>query len=318
MAIVPFGPQHLEAAAQLVADEAAALRQAVPVLPDAWEDPSNVSRALARLLERGSGIAIDDDGELVAFQMAMLLDGHGGRWAYTPDIGHAAVGRHASRLRETLYSQLAPDWLRAACPEHAMTIPAHDVETQEAMARLGFGQYVIDLVGSLDPLAAGPMPEGVDVRRAAVADAVAVAELEAALVRHLQASPIFMRAGSAPSPEVERKILADPDTATILAERDGRAVAYVRIGPCAQDIAMLVRDPSTASVTRAFTREELRGTGIATHVLDAAITWAREAGYARWGVDHESANREAGRFWGRHGTVAAVSMSRRLPPGLVV
>jgi GNAT superfamily N-acetyltransferase len=318
MAIVPFGPQHLDAAAQLVADEVVALRDAVPVLPDVWEDPETVAPALQRLVERGAGLAVEDDGELVAFQAAMTLDGHGGRWAYTPDIAHAAVGRHAQRLRETLYAQLAPGWLRAACPEHAITIPAHDTATQATMARLGFGEYVIDLVGPLDPLVVGPLPEGVTIRRAVVADAVAVAELEGALVRHLQASPIFLRAGAAPSPEVERKLLADEDTATIIAERDGQAVSYVRIGPCAQDVAMLVRDLSTASVTRAFTREELRGTGLATHVLDAAITWAREAGYARWAVDHESANREAGRFWSRHAIPAAVSMSRRLPSGLVV
>lgn len=317
MAIVPFGPQHVDAAAQLVADEVMALRRAVPVLPDAWEAPSAVARAISRILERGAGLAIEDDGELVAFQAAMTLDGHGGRWAYTPDTGHAAAGRYAQRLRERLYAELAPEWLRAASPEHAITIPAHDVETQATMARLGFGQYVVDLAGSLEPLRAGSLPEGVAIRRALAADAAAVADLDAALLRHLRASPIFLRAGTAASPEVVRQTLADPETATFLAERDGRAVAYLRIGPCAQDVAMVVRDPSTASVTRAFTREELRGTGIATHVLDAAIAWARERGYARWAVDHESANREAGRFWARHASPVAVSMSRRLPSGLV-
>ena len=318
MAIVTLGPQHVEEAARLVADEVVALRQLVPILPDAWEDPAVVARAIGQLVDRGGGLAVEDDGELVAFQAAITLDGHGGRWAYTPDIAHAAPGPHGTRLRERLYTELAPEWLRAACPEHAITIPAHDLDTQATMARLGFGQYLIDLAGSLEPLDAGPLPDGVSIRRATAADAVAIAELGAALLRHLRASPIFLRAGTAPSPEVERGMLADPETATILAERDGRAVAYVRIGPCAQDVAMMVRDPSTASVTRAFTHEELRGTGIATHVLDAAIAWAREAGYARWAVDHESANREAGRFWARHATPVAVSMSRRLPPGLAV
>jgi GNAT superfamily N-acetyltransferase len=318
MAIIPFGPQHIDVAAQLVTHEVIELRRAVRALPAGWEDPETVAHALRRLLERGAGLAVEDDGELVAFQAAMTLDGHGGRWAFTPDIAHAAVGRHGQRLRERLYAELAPTWLRAACPEHAITIPAHDVETQATMARLGFGQYVIDLVGGLEPLDAGALPEGVTIRRADPADAAAVAELDAALLRHLRASPIFLRPGPAPSPEVARRDLADRASATILGERDGRAVAYVRIGPCAEDVAMLVRDPSTASVTAAFTREELRGTGIASHLLDAAIAWAREAGYARWAVDHESANREAGRFWARHATPAAISMSRRLPSGLAI
>ena len=318
MAIVPLTPEHVPAAARLVAQGMADLRRSVPVLPAAWQDPGTCARALARLVDRGAGLAVEDDGELVAFQAAITLDGHGGRWAYTPDIGHAATGPHAARLRERLYADLAPDWLRSACPEHAITIPAHDTETQAVMARLGFGQYVVDLVGTLDPLEAGPLPAGVAIRRAGPADAAAVADLDAALRRHLQTSPIFLRPGPAPSPEVARRDLADASMATLLAERDGRAIAYLRIGPCAQDVAMVVRDASTASVTAAFTREELRGLDVATHLLDAAIAWASEAGYTRWAVDHESANREGGRFWARHATPAAISMSRRLPSGLVV
>jgi len=317
MGIVNLGPQHVPAAARLVTDGLAGLRRTLPVLPDAWEDPAVVAKAVARLVDRGAGLGVEDDGELVAFQAAVILDGHGGRWAYTPDIGHATSGPAGTRLRERLYAELAEGWVRAACPEHAITIPAHDLETQRAMARLGFGDYVIDLVGRLDPIDAGPLPEGVTARRAGPDDATAVAELDAALRLHLQASPVFLRPGPSPAPEVVRRELADPATAVLLAERNGRAVAHLRIGPCAQDVAMVVRDPSTASVTAAFTRVELRGTAIASHLLDKALAWAREAGYARWAVDHESANREGGRFWARHATPAAVSMSRRLPPGLV-
>ena len=317
MAIVALGPRHVAAAARLVADGIADLRRAVPVLPAAWEDRAVVARAVGRLVERGAGLAVEDDGELVAFQAAVVLDGHGSRWAYTPDIGHAASGPAAVRLRERLYAELAESWLRAACPEHVITIPAHDAATQVAMARLGFGQYLIDLVGRLDPIDAGPLPQDVSIRRAGPEDAPAVADLDAALWRHLASSPIFLRPTRAPSSELVRRDLGDEATAVILAERDGHAVAHLRIGPCATDVAMLVRDPSTASVTAAFTREELRGTSIASHLLDAALAWAREAGYARWAVDHESANREGGRFWSRHAMPVAVSMSRRLPMGLV-
>ncbi len=317
MSIVSLGPKHVEAAARLVAQGVGGLRRVEPLVPEAWEDPAAVARAVARLVEQGAGLAVEDDGELVAFQAAVILDGHGGRWAYTPDVGHAALGPSSSRLRERLYTQLADGWLRAACPEHAITIPAHDAETQATMARLGFGLYVIDLIGPLNPIDAGPLPEGVTIRRAGPDDAAAVADLDAALWRHLGASPIFLRPARALSPELVRRDLGDSATAVMLAERGGRAVAHLRIGPCSTDVAMLVRDPSTASVTAAFTREELRGTSIASHLLDAALAWARERGYARWAVDHESANREGGRFFVRHATPVAVSMSRRLPPGLV-
>jgi GNAT superfamily N-acetyltransferase len=317
MTIVALGPEHVADAAGLVAADIVRLRRALPELPAAWEDRATVGRAVARLVDRGAGLAVVDDGELVAFQAAITLDGHGGRWALTPDIGHAAPGPLGIRLRERLYAALAETWLRAACPEHVITILADDMGARVAMAQLGFGDHVVDLIGGLDPLPLDPLPAGVTLRRAGPADAAAVAELEAALRRHLQASPVFLRTGPAPAPEVGRRLLEDPGTATFLAERDGRALAFLRIGACATDVAMLVRDPGTASVTAAYTRPEVRGGGIASSLLDAALAWAREAGYLRWAVDHESANREAARFWARHARPAAVSMARRLPPGLV-
>ncbi|HYO43923.1 MAG TPA: GNAT family N-acetyltransferase, partial [Candidatus Limnocylindrales bacterium] len=114
--------------------------------------------------------------------------------------------------------------------------------------------------------------------------------------------------------EIHRRRLEDEASATFLARRDGAAVAFLRIGPCATDVAMVVRDPGTASVTGAFTRPELRGLEVSSGLLAAAVDWARGAGYVRWAVDHESANLEASRFWARHASPVAISLSRRLPP----
>ena len=317
MTVVPFGHAHVLPAARLVANGVARLRRSVPALPDAWSDPGSVARVITGLVDRGGGLAVLDDGDLVAFQAAVVLDGHGGRWAYTPDFGHASRGRAGPRLRERLYADLAEGWIRDACPEHVVTVLADDRLALATFAELGFGHVVIDLMRDASPVDADPLPGGVEIRRAAAADAGAVAELDAGLRRHLRASPVFLRLGAAPSPELHRRQIEDPAAATFLAERDGRAIAFLRIGPCATDVAAVVRDPGTASITAAYTRPELRGAGIASALTAAAIDWARAAGYVRCAVDHESATRQAARFWARHFTPVAISVARRLPPGTV-
>ena len=164
------------------------------------------------------------------------------------------------------------------------------------------------------PSTAGPLPEGVTIRRALPADAGRVVDLDAGLRRHLEASPVFLRLGPQSPLEVHRRRLEDPAAATFVAERDGALVAFLRIGPCATDVATIVRDTGTASVTAAFTRPEVRGSEVASHLLAAAVDWAHGEGYERWAVDHESANGEAARFWARHATPVAISLSRRLAP----
>lgn len=315
--LVPFTHEHVPPAAALVAADVDRLRRHVAPVPPAWADPAHVARVLARLVDHGTGLAAIDDGHLVAFQSAVTIDGRGGRWSYTSDVGHVAPHDPEGRLRTRLYAALADGWLRGACTEHVISVPADDEVALATYARLGFGQHVIDLMAPLAPIERGPLAAGVTLRRAGPADAAAVAELDGRLRHHLEASPVFVRPGTPPAVEVGRERLADPAIATFVAERDRAAVAFLRIGPCAMDGATIVRDPETASVTAAFTRPEVRGRDIGSHLLAAAVAWAESEGYRRWAVDHEAANSEAYRFWARHATAVTVSMSRRLAPSLI-
>ncbi|HEX5828114.1 MAG TPA: GNAT family N-acetyltransferase, partial [Candidatus Limnocylindrales bacterium] len=213
-----------------------------------------------------------------------------------------------------LYAALAERWVREACVEHVVTVLADDDVALAAFGRLGFAPHVVDLVRDLSPVTGAALPPGGEVRRAVPGDTPAVGELHAGLVQHLRASPVFLRIPGAPAAEIQRRRIADPDGAVFLATVDDRPVAFLRIGPSADDVATIVRDPGTASITNAFTVPGLRGAGIGSALLAEAVAWAREAGYVRVGVDHEAANREAGRFWGRHATPVAISLARRLPP----
>lgn len=318
--ITTLEPAHVAPAAALVAARYAHLRERLPVLPEGWAAEATLARIIGELVARGSGAAATRDGALIGFQGATVVDGHGGRWAYTPDVGHATAplpAVDARRVVESLYTRLADGWVAAACLEHVVTIMADDTNALETLGRIGFGQSVIDLVRDLSPVVGCRPVPGIRVRRAAPADAASISELELGLRSHLSASPVFLRPAAATSPELQRVTLADPGTATFLAEEDGRPVAFLRIGPSATDVATIVRDPGTASITAAFTATGRRGDGIATCLLDAALGWAREAGYQRAAADHESANGEATRFWARHCSPAAISLVRRLPPRAV-
>jgi GNAT superfamily N-acetyltransferase len=314
LVIAPLSPDHVPDVAALVATRVRMLRTSVPAVPATWEDETVVARLVLELALRGTGCVALRDGTPMGFQAGTMIDGHGARWAYTPDLGHAASGATRGRVISALYASLAEGWIRDACLEHVVTVFADDIETIEAYGRLGFGRTVVDLVRDLSPVRGARFEPGVTVRRAGTADTPAVHLLDLGLRRHLLASPIFRRLGPQRSPELERHLLADTAAATFLAEADGKPVAFLRIGPSATDVATIVRDPGTASVTAAFTVPELRGEGVATALLSAAHGWARDAGYARIAVDHESANGDAERFWMRHFVPVAYGLTRRLAP----
>ncbi len=107
MTVVALANAHVLPAAEHVVTGVARLRRRVPALPEAWTDPAHVAKVVAGLADRGGGLVALDDGEVAAFQAAILLDGRGGRFAYTPDVGHAAPPDPAGRVRARLYAQLA-------------------------------------------------------------------------------------------------------------------------------------------------------------------------------------------------------------------
>jgi GNAT superfamily N-acetyltransferase len=73
---------------------------------------------------------------------------------------------------------------------------------------------------------------------------------------------------------------------------------------------MLIEDEKTTSIVSAFTREEARGGGIATALLNRALDWGREQGYARCAVDWEPMNVLASRFWLRYFQPVSYALER--------
>ena len=219
---------------------------------------------------------------------------------------------------EDLVAHAGRTWVGRGARTHAVSVPIDEALIRDTLAWLGYGIVVIDALRGLDdpalPAARASAPPGVRVRRAGPDDLPAVLPLDRGLRRHLLDAPTFLVLQRPQDPDALAARLADPDVATFVAEVDGVAVAVLRVGPPADDVAFLVRDPDTASINLAFTRAEHRGGGVAAALLGAAEAWARERGAVRLGVDFESANVLAARFWTHWFTPVVASYLRRLHP----
>ena len=104
--------------------------------------------------------------------------------------------------------------------------------------------------------------------------------------------------------------LADPENALWFAYQGDEPVGYLGMTPSSRDACTIIRDPGTASIVKAYTLPEARGSGVATALLNHALAWAREQGYARCSVDFESMNPPARRFWLRCFKPVVVSLLR--------
>lgn len=322
LACLPFEAEHVPDAAAAAAAAAGRLRTRVPLVPAAWMDPPPHAVVLERLAAAGDGgVALLDGayaGHLVGWTWG---DGPAAR-AFAPEAGLAVAPglppRAARRVVEELVAWTGRRWAGRGIRTHLVAVPVDEATTRDALLWLGYGLLVVDALRGLDDVALAALPAappaGIRIRRAGPDDLPAILDLDRGLRRHLIDAPTFLVLPSRQDPARLATRLADPATATLVAEEDGRAVAWLRVGPNGDDIALLVRDEATASIDAAFTAPDRRGDGVAAALLGAAARWARDRGAVRLGVDFESANVLAARLWTRWFTPVTATHGRRLHP----
>jgi predicted GNAT family acetyltransferase len=86
----------------------------------------------------------------------------------------------------------------------------------------------------------------------------------------------------------------------------------MRLGPADDDVCTIIYDEKTTSIYAAFTKEKVRGEGIATVLLDHALKSARASGYERCAVPFEPMNLLGTRFWLKYFKPVCFSVLRHI------
>jgi GNAT superfamily N-acetyltransferase len=298
--ILPFKVEHLEDAAALVSERYKDLRTQELLLPDRYQEDSNLLPLLENIYRNGDpGVVAIQDGRMVGFLSGWLMPGfRGKRSVYSPEWANAAVLVDSGYIYEEMYRHIAVDWVSGKYVAHYISVFANDLEAIRTWHWLGFGMTGIDAVRGLDPIRGNGI--NIDIQRARMEDMDGVLELHDGLGQYIKGSPAFFIAEKFDK-EFFESWLDDPTRAIWLANVDQVPVGFIRIGPANDDVSTIIFDDATTSIYGAFTREGMRGKEIGTRLLSHVIEVARDAGYHRCAVDFEPMNLLGSRFWFRHG-----------------
>jgi GNAT superfamily N-acetyltransferase len=297
--VLPLGEEHVEAAAALVSKRYAILRDQVPLLPPRYGEVSALLPLLHGIVGAGPGVAAIRHGRLVGFLGSWMIPSfRGSRAAFSPEWANAAEVDEKRLIYEEMYTQLSALWAEGGCLTHLIGTLVNDGDAMDVWHWLGFGMIAADAVRDLQPVAG--TGSDVNIRRGGREDIGAVMELSEALQRHMASAPTFLVQEEHRDRCYYEEWLADPANALWLADDGTEAVAFMKQGPANTDACTIICDEKTSSIVGAFTKDHMRGRGIASALLNRALAWARSAGYERCAVDFEPMNPLATRFWLRH------------------
>jgi GNAT superfamily N-acetyltransferase len=314
LSIVPLTGEHMEAAAALVVARYQAGRKIYPLWPDKYNRPEDMLPVFRHGEEERVGVAAIRRGKVAGFITSIPYDSFGLPVVWIPEWAHGAEASERGYLYRRMYAALADYWVAKGRLKHGIRAFAYEKDVLDALFTTGFGMNGIDAMRDIRPL---PEPNTqIKIRRAVPDDAGLLMEMLRLLARHLGVSPVF---AYFPGTRVEseekefRKQLAGDTTAIFLAYEGDEIIGAMRAGPPSlEEFNMPVFDAHTCAISTAYTREDRRGKGAATALLNAVLVWAREKEYTRCAVDFESANMPGSRFWLSHFQPIIYSLARHI------
>jgi L-amino acid N-acyltransferase YncA len=319
--ILPTDPAAAEEGFALFRAAYLRARAANPLVPPL--DGAHEARLRARV-ERAfdhGGAAAWRDGALVGYLVASPpFEMRGLSASLVPEFGHAVAPGLEAELYGRLYAGVAERLVDQGVQLHLVGRLAVDEAARAALDELGFGAIVAERLRDMADVAPregrgdGPVPRIAQLPADASWDALAplVAE-HAAFYRQ---SPIFLEKDegleAAREDLDQHRRAGDP---LFVAWQDGEAVAYLIAGACCGATeGRLVAGTRTAQVRSAYVAPSTRRRGVGSALLQRAVEWAREAGFERMFVEHETANLEGGPFWRRHFAPFVTVSMRYVPP----
>jgi GNAT superfamily N-acetyltransferase len=310
--IEPLRGSHLEDAAELFCVRYRALRHHLPILPARYTTQEVILPMLRDLAQAAPGVVAIDDRQLVGFLLGFVIpDFLGKRSVFSPEWANATRPEASRRLYQEMYGRLSAEWVADHCFTHLVSLLENDPQGRDAWHWLGFGLAAVDGVRDLEPVHSAPT--GYALRRATLDDLPLAAAFDQALSQHLAAAPTFW-------PHENKDYgnwLMDSANAFWLASPVDQghhedAVGFIALEPGYQEGCQVIQDEKTISISGAFTRQETRGEGVATALLNISLEWARAQGYARCAVDFEPMNSLAARFWPKYFQPVCYSLMRRV------
>jgi GNAT superfamily N-acetyltransferase len=321
--IVPFQPDLLDAAAQLLAARHQRNRLARPELPARFTEAAIARLAVEAAWQRphASGVATLAGDRLAGYLIGYIsVDTLRGRSAWIPLAGHALAEAHPADLYRELYAAAAPAWLAAGCFDHYPLIPATDQAALAAWFSLGFGQeqvYGLRLLTEAD-LTAESNRADLTLRRATIEDRAILAELSPLIGRHQAQAPIW--APHPPDFQAEVRAgyagLVDEETVTVwLAIQAGEVVGFQAYFPAEPSNSDMMIPEACLELHIAATRPGWQGQGIGEALTRHSLAEARRSGYACCLIDWRATNLSAARFWPHQGFQPVVyRLARHIDP----
>ncbi len=306
----PLAEEHLAAINKIAMDNYKEEREYVPELPEDSEIWGN-----RFFLEHGYGVVALLEGEVVGYlcffqPWSGAFDTEDSLGTFSPLHANGAVKENRYRIYQDMYENAARYLAKNNIKGLGVCLYAHDEISKKALFEYGFGMRCKDSIQKLSEFHFSEIVNAeLQFKELEVEEFPKLHEMRFALHEHLKESPCFMQADADDYKRWITKV-DEGDRRTFIAMLGDEIVAYVDIAEEGENFVTV--HPKMRNIQGAYCKPEYRGRKIYNDLISHVVDVLKQEGYEYLGVDFESYNPTANRFWGKHFKEYTNSVTRRI------
>lgn len=293
--IEPFTKNYITSAAKLFLSNYKLEQTTNSLLPLNFLNNSDCIKNAIEEIANNPGVAIFSQGEMVAFMITgYTFDFKGQKAAMVPEFCHGSIEQDCKKLYQLAYMNLSSKWIENGVHLHLIGHFAHDYKLNETLFQLGFGAILSERLRDLISIEVDS-----DFVIYQESDVSKILDIELEHRNYYQKAPIFITKDTRRDKIVAslEEYKSNGNVFFVYYENNQLLGCFIVGNSEGDSEGFLLRNTNTAQIKSAYVCPSMRDRGLGKCILNRSISWAKENGFERLFVEHETANYYGGKFW---------------------
>jgi GNAT superfamily N-acetyltransferase len=243
--------------------------------------------------------------------------GHFGnvKGSFSPLFANAFNGEDRGKTASLLFQHVSQEMIKEEILSYAICVYGHDTEVMTSFIMNGFGIRCSDAIRNVDKPLDVKISTEYSYEEIHFNDAHCLLPLKNGLVRHLRKSPTYF-----PNYEFSEENFIEMcqrrQSRFFIAKNDSEIIGYIEI--MSDGETFITEEPDMLNICGAYLKENYRGKNILQSLLSFVLETLKNEGIKRLGVDCETINPSALRFWGKYFDNYTYSLVRRIDERIIM
>ena len=267
---------------------------------------------LSDIFKNKHGLVAVERGKVLGYlSFWRSVNGHFGnvKGSFSPLFANTYSGENRGKIASLLFQYVSEEMIKEEILSYAICLYSHDAQVMKSLTMNGFGIRCGDGIRNINKPLNVEINTEYSYEEIHYSKAGCLLSLSNSLVRHMRKSPTYFLNEELSEEEFNEKCY-NRQSRFFIAKDKSEIIGYLEVTNDGE--TFITEEPDYLHICGAYLKENYRGENIIQSLLSVVIETLKKDGINRLGVDFETINPTALRFWEKYFDSYTYSFVRRI------